>query len=81
MGPRRYRDGVLHDIAVWWDGVELWLTQLTFPVQALLVVAVVGALCWGLAALIDVVVERSVAARLAAQAQRGRGAERAPGGR
>ena len=57
-------------MAVWWDGVELWLTQLTFSVQVLLVVAVVGAACWGLAALIDVVVERSVAARLAALAQR-----------
>lgn len=61
---------VLRSLAGWWDGVELWLTQLTFPVQVFIVVAVVGPLCWCVAALIDTLVERSVAARLAALGQR-----------
>lgn len=59
---------MLWSVAGWWDGVELWLTQLAFPAQALLVVAVVGPVCWGVAGVIDAVVERSVAARLAALA-------------
>ncbi len=54
----------------WWDGVELWLTQLDFTVQVVLVVAVVGPLCWGAAMVIDTVVERSVAARLEAAERR-----------
>lgn len=58
---------MLRAVATWWDGVELWLTQLDFAVQVVLVVAVVGPVCWGVAAVIDTVVERSVAARLAAQ--------------
>ena len=57
---------VLHGVATWWDGVELWLTQLPFALQVALVVAVIGPLCWGAAAVIDSVVERTVAARLAA---------------
>ena len=61
---------VVRSLTGWWDGVELWLTQLAFPVQVVLVVAVVGPLCWGAAAVIDAVVERSVAARLAATARR-----------
>lgn len=61
---------MLRSLAGWWDGVELWLTQLTFPVQVVLVVAVIGPLCWGTSAVIDAVVERSVAARLAAAARR-----------
>jgi hypothetical protein len=61
---------VLRAVATWWDGVELWLTQLDFTVQVVLVVAVVGPLCWGAAAVIDTVVERSVAARLEAAERR-----------
>jgi hypothetical protein len=57
---------VLHAVAVWWDGVELWLTQLPFALQVVLVLAVVGPACWGVAGVIDHVVERSVAARLEA---------------
>jgi len=64
---------VLRAVATWWDGIELWLTQLDFAVQVVLVVAVVGPVCWGAAAVIDTVVERSVAARLeAAQRRAGR---------
>jgi hypothetical protein len=68
---------VLRAVATWWDGIELWLTQLDFAVQVVLVVAVVGPVCWGVAAVIDTVVERSVAARLAASERRQeRGQER-----
>lgn len=61
---------MLRAVATWWDGVELWLTQLDFAVQVVLVVAVVGPACWGAAAVIDTLVERSVAARLAAAERR-----------
>lgn len=63
---------MLHAVATWWDGVELWLTQLDFTVQVLLVVAVVGPACWVAAAIIDTLVERSVAARLEAAERRER---------
>lgn len=63
---------MLRAVATWWDGIELWLTQLDFAVQVVLVVAVVGPVCWGAAAVIDTVVERSVAARLEAQERRER---------
>ena len=62
--------GVLHAVATWWDGVELWLTQLDFTLQVILVVGVLGPLCWGLAAVVDSVVERTVAWRLAALERR-----------
>lgn len=61
---------MLRAVATWWDGVELWLTQLDFAVQVVLVVAVVGPVCWGAAAVIDTVIERSVAARLEAAERR-----------
>lgn len=32
-------------VARWWDGVELWSTGLTFPVQVVLVLLVVAPLC------------------------------------
>ena len=62
--------GVLHAVATWWDGVELWLTQLTFTLQVILVVGVLGPLCWGVAATVDSLVERTVAWRLAALERR-----------
>ena len=31
---------MLRDLLDWWDGVELWLTQLSFPFQVLLAVLV-----------------------------------------
>ena len=61
---------VLHTVATWWDGVELWLTQLDFTLQVILVVGVLGPLCWGIAAIVDSVVERTVAWRLAALERR-----------
>ena len=41
----------------WWDGVDLWLTQLAFPFQFAIVIAVLGPLCWGVAWVIDRVVD------------------------
>ncbi|HWC84704.1 MAG TPA: hypothetical protein VG756_32500 [Pseudonocardiaceae bacterium] len=40
-------------LANWWDGVELWLTELPFPVQFLLVIVVLGPICLGAAWAID----------------------------
>lgn len=37
----------------WWDGVELWLTQLAFPVQVLLAIVILLPLCWLASAAID----------------------------
>lgn len=61
---------MLRAVATWWDGIELFLTQLPFAVQVVLVVGVLGPVCWGVASIIDTVVERSVAARLAAVERR-----------
>ena len=36
-----------------WDAVELWLTQLSFPLQVVLGVLVLLPACWGGAAAID----------------------------
>jgi hypothetical protein len=41
-----------------WDSAELWLAQLWFPVQFVLVVAVLGPFCLGAAWLIDRIVDR-----------------------
>lgn len=40
-------------LADWWDAVELWVTQLSFPFQVLLAIVVVLPVCWGLATLVD----------------------------
>jgi len=40
-------------LADWWDGVELWITQLWFPFQVALVIVVLLPLCWAAAVLID----------------------------
>lgn len=37
----------------WWDGVELWLSGLSFVLQALVVMPVVLALAYATAALLD----------------------------
>ncbi|MGH3621668.1 MAG: hypothetical protein ACRDQ5_07740 [Sciscionella sp.] len=47
----------------WWNGVELWLTQLWFPFQFAMVMLVLLPLCLGVAWLIDRVVDL-VSARL-----------------
>ncbi|WP_219418504.1 hypothetical protein [Pseudonocardia nigra] len=53
-------------VADWWDAVELWLTQLAFPLQVVLAVLVLVPLCWGVATGVDRVVEVA-AARIAAR--------------
>ena len=50
-------------LADWWDGVELWLTQLWFPFQVALVIVVLLPLCWGAVLLVDAVVDRLSALR------------------
>ena len=40
-------------LADWWDAIELWLTQLPFPFEFAIVIAVLGPLCVVLAMLID----------------------------
>jgi hypothetical protein len=37
----------------WYDGVELWLVQLAYPVQVALVFAVLLPLSWGVARGVD----------------------------
>ncbi|MGH3972913.1 MAG: hypothetical protein ACRDS9_06265 [Pseudonocardiaceae bacterium] len=37
----------------WWDGVELWLTQLGLALQVALLMLVLLPVCWGAARLID----------------------------
>jgi hypothetical protein len=61
---------VLEWLADWWDGVELWLTQLPFPIQFALVMVVLLPICLGIALLIDRVVDR-----LSARFSRARDAE------
>jgi hypothetical protein len=40
-------------VADWWDAVELWLTQLPFPLQVLIALLVLVPACWGGAAALD----------------------------
>jgi hypothetical protein len=52
---------VVRAVVDWWDAVELWLTQLAFPFQVALAIAVGLPLCWlaaaGIDRLVDVVIE------------------------
>lgn len=47
----------------WWDGVELWVVQLWFPLQFVVVMLAVVPVCLGVAWLVDRAVDR-VAARV-----------------
>lgn len=49
---------MFNGLADWWDGVELWLTQLGFPVQFVVVMVVVVPLCLVAAWVIDKLVDR-----------------------
>ena len=40
-------------VARWWDGVELWLTQLGLPAQIVILRAVLLPTCWWVATGID----------------------------
>ncbi|AGM04620.1 CDP-alcohol phosphatidyltransferase family protein [Amycolatopsis keratiniphila] len=46
---------MFNGLADWWDGVELWLAQAPFPVQFVLVMAVVVPLCLVAAWVLDTV--------------------------
>lgn len=50
---RRYGHGVWLWFANWWDVFELWLTQLPFPFEFAIVIAVLGPLCAVLAVALD----------------------------
>lgn len=50
-------------LADWYDAVELWVTQLAFPLQVGLAVLVVLPLCFGTALLLDRVAGAVLAAR------------------
>lgn len=41
----------------WWDGVELWLVQLSYPVGVVLVLAVLVPAFWGVSLLVDRVID------------------------
>jgi hypothetical protein len=74
---------VLSALLGWWNGVELWLTQLPFAMQFTLVMAVALPVSAGIAWLIDRAVDRvpvlarEVAARFGAR--RGAGPDADPG--
>ncbi|BBZ55008.1 hypothetical protein A5630_27165 [Mycolicibacterium mucogenicum] len=50
----------MNGILNWWDGVELWLSGLSFVVQTIIVMPVVLALAYGLAVLLDVALGYSI---------------------
>ncbi|MGQ0576552.1 MAG: hypothetical protein ACT4RN_20460 [Pseudonocardia sp.] len=60
---------MLRSVADWWDAVELWVTQLAFPLQVVLAVVVLLPLCWAVAAGLDRSVD-VLAARWAARRSR-----------
>jgi len=49
-------------LANWWDSVALWLSDLAFPIQFALVIAVLAPVCfvlaWGIDNAVDLVVAR-----------------------
>jgi hypothetical protein len=54
---------VARALADWYDAVELWVTQLAFPLQVVLAVLVVLPLCLGTALLLDRVAGAVIDAR------------------
>lgn len=52
-GAARTLRVVLELLVEWYDGVELWLVQLVYPLQVALVLAVLVPLCWGVARVVD----------------------------
>lgn len=43
----------------WWDGFELWLVQLPYPLLVALVIGVLLPVCWALAGLVDRVIDET----------------------
>ncbi|MGH3451679.1 MAG: hypothetical protein ACRDQW_13335 [Haloechinothrix sp.] len=52
---------VVDAVIEWWDGIELWVVQLWFPLQFVVVMAVVVPLCLAAAWLIDRAVDHASA--------------------
>lgn len=52
----------MNGILNWWDGVELWLSGLSFVVQTVIVMPVVLLLAYGLAVLLDVALGTGISA-------------------
>ena len=52
-GAARTLRVVLELLVEWYDGVELWLVQLVYPLQVALVLAVLVPSCWGVARVVD----------------------------
>ncbi|MPY97863.1 MAG: hypothetical protein GEU97_07665 [Actinophytocola sp.] len=50
------------DLGTWWDSVELWVVQLWFPLQFVVVMAAVVPVCLLAACAVDRVVDRVAAA-------------------
>lgn len=75
----RMDTAVLDELSAWWDGVELWIVQLWFPFQFVVVMAVVVPVCLGAAWVVDRSVDW-VAARLRSP-RTGRKADQDVGGR
>lgn len=62
----------------WWDGVELWLSGLSFVLQTLVVMPVVLVLAFGIALLLDALLGNGirVSHRIKAALRRREGARR-----
>ncbi len=58
----------------WWDGAELWLTGRGFLVQTVIIMPVVLALAYGIAATLDAVLANGIA--LARRVRAGRAPRR-----
>lgn len=52
---------MLDDLNTWWDAVELWVVELWFPLQFLVVMAVVVPVCLAVAWAVDHSVDRLAA--------------------
>ncbi|MUL45736.1 hypothetical protein FZI85_27920 [Mycobacterium sp. CBMA293] len=50
----------MNGILNWWDGVELWLSGLSFVVQTIIVMPVVLALAYGLAVVLDIALGHTI---------------------
>ena len=50
----------MNGILNWWDGIELWLSGLAFVLQAMVVMPVVLALAYVIAAALDALLGRGI---------------------
>jgi hypothetical protein len=52
--------GPVNGFLNWWDGNELWISGLPFVLQAMVVMPVVLAVAYGVAVLLDAVLNRGI---------------------